>query len=222
MAKPAVVGECKPFLTLYLSPDQAAQIHAAMLECMLARAGRIIASNPIDKAVLCINEPHRDAEVIPIHVPHPWQRVPQGAGDPGERMAAVWQQLGGQHVAFLNADSPDISLAALEAIPTAIDLASVALGRTDVGGYWTLAARQFNAKLLTGIDWGGPSVYHQTHQAAVDEGCSVAELPAWFDVDHPPDLTALRERIADATDPDLILLSRKLDAICGTPPGSPP
>ncbi len=219
MAKPVVAGRVKTRLIGKLRPHAAARVHAAMLECVLERAGLHVANGrrlnyflALDHSIL----PSRGAAAeqrTGIHVPTGWRVIDQGAGDLGQRLRHVWRAVGGHTVVFFGGDSPDVPAEVLGSILPALERTDVALGPVDDGGYWTLAAREFEPRLLTGIDWGTPSVYHQTLVAAREAGLSMGGLARWYDVDQPADLTALRQRIDRTPDPALVRLRLKLDRV---------
>ena len=228
MAKAATPGRVKTRLTSALTTRQAAQVHRAMLVCVLAR---VLAWQQQDRRVQLVvamasgdgrtpDEALRDTighadEVVALWSASRAARIlPQGRGDLGDRLLWVWRTAGGGPAMFLGADSPDVPQAAWEATMAALDQFDAAVGPADDGGYWTLAARQPEPALLTGIDWGTSSVYDQTSQKARDAGISLTSLPAWHDVDTPADLEALRHRLAQTSSPLLQQLRQRLDVIC--------
>ena len=87
-------------------------------------------------------------------VGQPVRVLDQGEGDLGRRLDRVWRAAGtASPIAFFGADSPDVPDAALREIPAALAECDVAVGPVEDGGYWTLAARRYQPRLLAGIDW---------------------------------------------------------------------
>lgn len=201
-----------------LSDEAAADVAAAMLRCVAARVrnrGRLVlAVSPIN-----------DRLWVEKHAGPSNAVVDQGAGDLGRRMNHVWEQLDrAAPIAFLGIDSPDLPETALDAIPRALKIADIAVGPTEDGGYWTLAARNYHPEILRNIDWGSTMVYDSTCRQAATAGLVVWDLQRWFDVDDPADLAALRARLkerrtpsglpASCSDPAIDRLAAELDAIC--------
>ena len=216
MAKPAVPGKVKTRLIGEVNADQAAQVHQAMLRCTLERLERHIASVAQVRKVLCydlrIGGDPGDFQF------DGWNILEQGQGNLGQRMSRIWRDVGSGRVAFFGADTPDVPAHALAAIAEARQMQ---ICPVDDGGYWTLTAPSQLDAVLDGIDWGTASVYHQTRAAAEREGIDVVDLPTWHDVDEPDDLVALRKRIADTTEPELMRLRDELDRIFKEKPMQP-
>ncbi len=217
MSKPAVPGRVKTRLLGWAPPQVAAGIHAAMLACVLERVGGHPWGGGLVGRVLALDDTRLDKPLRPqaigVEIPPGWVCIPQGLGDLGDRLTHVWQAVGGGAVVFLGADCPDIPVGQLSAILPALDDADVVLGPAGDGGYWTLAARRFEPRLLMGIDWGTPSVYDQTVSAAKQAGLRVHPLNPWGDIDHPQDVMGLRQRLELAQEPALIRLRTKLNQL---------
>jgi len=214
MAKRPLPGRVKTRLTAELSEQQAAEVHASMLECVLKR----LATHLSGRLVLALDgEPGALLEAtgpaLSVDVPTDTGFTDQGTGDLGQRILQVWQAIGAGPAAFFGVDSPDIPKQALLAIPQALSDADAGCGPVEDGGYWCLAARLPYPALLTGIDWGTASVYHQTQQAAEHAGLTLTELPPWHDVDTPSDLNQLRIRLRLTEEPALTRLAKRLDRI---------
>jgi len=218
MAKSAVPGRVKSRLIGPLSGEQAAQVHIAMLRCVMGRAGRLIGKSRQVELILAA-EAVQDSMQIGVEVPDGWITMDQGTGDLGQRIRRVWQQCGSGPVVFLGADSPDVPGHMLGSVVTVLGASEAVLGPTQDGGYWTLAAKGYRPQLLAGIDWGSDRVYHQTQQAAKRSGFVIRALEPWFDVDTTLDLQALRQRLLHGkpvtADPDIARLRCELDQICG-------
>ena len=191
MAKQPEPGRVKSRLVQGgLSPAAAAGAAEAMLRCVVRRWRSV---GPLHLAV----SPDGTGEAFRRSLGLPdMPIIDQGPGDLGERMERVWLQAAPEGpVAFVGVDSPDVPRGHMDQIAAALDRADAAVGATDDGGYWTLAAGSFLPALLARIDWGSPLVYDQTCQRAREAGVSLVELPAWHDVDDVADLTALRMRL---------------------------
>ena len=214
MAKRPVPGKVKTRLIGALSANQAARVHAAMLQCVLDRITRHLPG----RLVLALDGrpelplTHEDPGLT-LRVPDGCELTDQGTGDLGERLSHTWQAIGGGPVVFFGVDSPDAPKHALTSIYDALTHADTAVGPVEDGGYWCLAARQYTPVLLTGIDWGTSAVYHQTRQAARNAGLTLHELHDWHDVDNYDDLEALRRRLRQSDEPALITLRDRLDRI---------
>jgi len=214
MAKTPVPGQVKTRLIDPLTAHQAAAVHAAMLECVLERLAthlpgrRVLA---IDGAPGALND--KSSPDLSLKVPVGTEVINQGTGNLGQRIHHVWQASGSGPAVFFGVDSPDCPAEALTAIPQALESHDAACGPVDDGGYWCLAARRPAPALLADIDWGSPSVYHQTQSAASEAGLTLAELPAWHDVDTPSDLSALTHRLRSAHEPALTRLAERLSRV---------
>lgn len=217
MAKPAVAGRVKTRLIGTLSAHQTAEVHSAMLDCVLERIKTHIRPNciryvlAIDYSLTCFGRAARSFDRTMTWGFHP---VDQGQGHLGDRMGRVWRWLGAGAVIFMGVDSPDMPIPVLRSIIPALDGADAAIGPASDGGYWALAARKYHDCLLRDIDWGSPRVYDQTIAGARRAGLRVAALPAWEDIDRPADLAALRERLTSAAEPALLRLRARLERIC--------
>ncbi len=224
MAKAAVPGRVKTRLTRpgpggepALTPEQAAEVHAAMLDCVLTRVGRFFKTfKPWPSLVLAMDDP----SAAPASAAA-WEILPQGGGDLGERMLRVG---GAGRAIFLGVDSPDAPTHALErAWWIAIGVRGgvgghrqAAAGPVSDGGYWTLAVSTPMPELLTGIDWGTSAVFGQTEAAAAAASLPLEALPSWHDVDDAADLAALRERLERLDpeyEPELVVLRARLDVV---------
>ena len=221
MAKRAVPGRVKTRLIGPLSADQAAAVHAAMLECVLRRVRAHVPGTPVlaldawpaDADAGAPVEPAGDAVVAALAGDSDWRVLDQGSGALGDRLNHVWSKLGGGPVVFFGVDVPDVPSAALQGIVPALASHDAAIGPAADGGYWTLAAAQSQPALLEGIDWGTARVYHQTCDAAKRAGLRWCALTRWRDVDDSAGLTALQRRLRRATEPALVTLHHRLQRI---------
>ena len=212
MAKAPAPGRVKTRLIgPDLDADAAAAIHRAMLVCVLQRIATLFGG---PRVLAVAGDLDDDLQRVATG----WRIIPQRGDDLGQRLDHAWldaapQGAGSRAVIFLGTDSPDVPAASLAAIAPALRHADAAVGPVGDGGYWTLAAADYHPPLLARIDWGSGRVYDQTRDAADRARLRLATLPAWHDVDHPPDLEALRRRLADAHEPPLRRLRERLDSI---------
>jgi glycosyltransferase A (GT-A) superfamily protein (DUF2064 family) len=191
-----------------------------MRTCLLARLQQAFCDTGVTR-ILAVDQAstpealadRRDLEAAG----HGFTLIDQGVGDLGQRLDHVWRAIGRGAVLFLGTDSPDVPADLWRSGLAALRHAAVAVGPTADGGYWTLAARDWQPALLTGIDWGRDCVYHQTLSRAREAGLSLAELPPWYDVDEPADLLALRQRIRGTSDPALRQLELDLTRLLPPP-----
>ncbi|MEL7087382.1 MAG: TIGR04282 family arsenosugar biosynthesis glycosyltransferase, partial [Planctomycetota bacterium] len=229
MAKAAVPGRVKTRLTRgpdadRLTPEQAAGVHAAMLDTVLQRlADHVTGPDGGPPALVLAMDDPAGAPPAPG-----WTVVEQGPGDLGQRLERVWRDCrarnGTEAAVFFGVDSPDVPAEVLRQIGPALNHTRAAVGPVEDGGYWTLACGLFAPALLRGIDWGTPAVYDQTVRAADVLGLELTALPTWHDVDEPSDLAALRRRLAAASEPGepaLRRLARHLDTLLLPAPGNP-
>lgn len=208
MAKSPRPGAVK---TRLAAPPDGIGSHAAagIAEAFLqATAARLARRGPVTLAVA----PDEDAAALRCRVEAAGTPIAeafgQGSGSLGSRIAHAWARMGAGPVALFGIDAPDLPDAALDAIPDALDGADAAIGASEDGGYWTLAAASLPRPMLDAIDWGSDRVYDQSLRRAQRAGLRVADLPRWSDVDLPEDLAALRRRLESASGRDADLLER--------------
>lgn len=230
MAKLPRPGNVKTRLQATFSPEQASGIHQAMLMCVIQRLSEAFGSLNVE-LILALDvelETQIDAEweaKMGVPVPSGWSCVPQGEGGLGDRLAFVSERLLGGAIsrggiAFFGVDSPDVPLDQLAvvanviAVPAKVGTGAIAVGPVSDGGYWTLAARPWNDALVANIDWGTSKVYDQTVQVIRRLDLDQVELQAWYDVDFPDDVAALRKRIEGSDEPALQNLAQQLKHIC--------
>ncbi len=214
MAKRPIPGRVKTRLTPAFTPLQAAQVHAAMLQCVLARLAIHLPGQhflALDNQTASPDPPQDPA--LHYQLPQAFKIIDQGQGSLGDRLKHVWKALNQSQAVFFGVDSPDVPIKTLTSLWTTLQPADAVLGPVDDGGYYCLAAKQLTPQLLTGIDWGTPAVYHQTHQAAQNAGLKLLDLAPWQDVDTPADLLELQDRLNQADEPQLAQLRQRLNRI---------
>ncbi|HEX7180795.1 MAG TPA: TIGR04282 family arsenosugar biosynthesis glycosyltransferase [Thermoanaerobaculia bacterium] len=193
--KPAREGRVKTRLIGDLTPAQAAELHAAFLDDLLAR----LRPGLFDLRLAWALDPR---EEVPAG---PFPGVRQRGEDLGERLFLALSEAAAESgsVAALGSDHPTLPL---ELVHRAFDLldhgAQVVLGPAEDGGYYLIALRAdaVDRRLFEGIAWSTDRVFPETLARCRDLGLIVELLPRASDVDTPDDL---RRLAAQMTEDDL-------------------
>lgn len=191
-AKAPQPGAVKTRLVPPLTAEQAAQLHAALVDDTLRR----VAELPMVRYLACAPT-SRDPFLQECAGRYGARLIAQGAGDLGARMRRVAVRLLAQHrkVLLLGTDSPTLPLAFVTQAEQRLETAELVFGPSEDGGYYLLGQRRLYPEIFTGVAWGGGAVLADT-LAKLDPSI-VATLPPWYDIDRPDDLTRLT---ADLTD----------------------
>jgi uncharacterized protein len=186
--KPARAGRVKTRLVSDLTPDQAAELHAAFLDDLLdrLRTGRFTVQLTW---ALDADEPVPES---------PFPGVRQRGADLGERLYNALSETvtatGGAAVAALGSDHPTLPVAWVE---RAFDLlergADAVLGPAEDGGYYLIALRAgaVSRRLFADIAWSTGRVFPATLERIAELGLRLELLPLASDVDTPDDLRRL-------------------------------
>ncbi len=90
---------------------------------------------------------------------------------------------GFDRVAVLGSDSPTLPSELVEQAFATLDRHDVAIGPSEDGGYYLLAARALHPSLFRGMVWSTDTVFHETLARCRRDGLCSAILPSWYDVD---------------------------------------
>jgi len=196
MAKAPVPGAVKTRLVPALGADGAAALAARMLRHTLAQA-QAAALGPV---WLC-GAPRADDGAFAAALGGTgcsrWQRMDQGEGDLGARMArAAAARLAEQpRVLIVGTDCPALDAAVLRAAAAMLDAHDAVLVPALDGGYVLVGLRAGGDGLLQALfdslPWSTPGLLHATRARLAAAGLRHAELPALADIDEPPDLRHL-------------------------------
>lgn len=147
------------------------------------------ACDPRWRTLLCVTP---DADVR-IALPGVWLagpvRIAQGGGDLGARLARALAPH--THVAVIGTDCPAISPGLIAAAFAALKHAPFALGPSEDGGFWILAARSgaAAARAMAGVRW---SSAHAAGDVRANLKADAALLPTLYDIDEAKDLRRWR------------------------------
>jgi glycosyltransferase A (GT-A) superfamily protein (DUF2064 family) len=201
-------GKVKTRLTVgegALTPAEAAAVHRVSLLHLLRR----LADLHPHRLVLCHDPPDAAPpftelfKAAGVTGTAAVDLLPQSSGDLGDRIASAYESLSdSEHgVLFLGVDSPDVPASHLREAARAMTSGPGTLGPTPDGGYWCigLGGNLPVRNLLNGIPWSSGREYAATLERFASKGYSLPPCPAWDDVDHPPDLRQLMDRLSRST-----------------------
>jgi len=194
--KPARAGRVKTRLIGDLTADQAADLHTAFVEDLLARLGRASCEVHLAWALDAGEEIPEAGFAGSAGLPG----LRQEGADLGERLhtalAAAAREARG--VAALGSDHPTLPVEIVERAFAAVEAGSrVVLGPAEDGGYYLIAlAAPVPRRLFEGIDWSTGRVLAQTLERCRELGIVPELLPMAADVDTPEDLERLARRMA--------------------------
>jgi uncharacterized protein len=188
MAKAPRLGQGKSRLAAELGRVEAWRINRA-LHAHTLRA----VIDPRWRTLLCVTP---DAAVrldLPWVWPRALERVAQGGGDLGERLARALARR--RNVAVIGTDCPEISHTHIARAFASLQRAPFVLGPAEDGGFWLLAARSGRAaaKAMTGVRW---STRHAAADITRNLGArNVVPLATLRDVDIAADLRRQRSAL---------------------------
>ena len=184
MVKEPVAGRVKTRLARGIGTVAATSVYRAMLSAVVARLGSdlrwqtIIAVSP-DGALA--------SSMLPPHL----SRVPQGGGDLGQRMQAVFDAMPPGPVIVIGTDIPGIRPADIALAFRCLGAHDAVLGPSGDGGYWLvgLNRRGRSAKAFANVRWSSAFALSDTRKNLKDYG--VALTATKDDIDCAGDLRRL-------------------------------
>ena len=177
MAKPPTLG--KKRLAAEVGAEEALRVNLD-LHALTLRA----AIDPRWRTLLCVTPDSAVGEPIEAW-PGEVERFAQGEGDLGQRLARVLTPY--KNVAVIGTDCPLLSSAHIEAAFAALERSPFALGPSEDGGFWILAARSGAdaARALANVRWSSADAARDVLE---NLGENVALLPTLYDIDTAADL----------------------------------
>jgi rSAM/selenodomain-associated transferase 1 len=194
VAKAPAAGAVKTRLCPPLTPDQAAELARAFLLDTLVTVARA------DLVPRIMSRGRAEEHALQTLVgpgTHVAVQLGTGLGPALESAFDEGFSDGFAAVAVLGADSPTLPATILrEAFQALDDGHDVALGRTNDGGYYLLAARAVHTPLFREMRWSTPSVANATLRRCRALGLRAHLLPTWYDVDDASTLSRLHGDLA--------------------------
>jgi rSAM/selenodomain-associated transferase 1 len=190
-AKAPQSGRVKTRLCPPLSPDQAADLYAAML---IDALDQYAALGP-DVRLYLDGEDRLglDERSGSVHA----QRG-DGLGARMQRALLETFAAGYERVVLIGTDHPTLPSAFVEQAFALLDAPrSIALGPTHDGGFYLLGTNHFFGSLFAGMEYSHADVFEQTLARASGEDAYVSVMPLWYDVDDANALRRLRADLAD-------------------------
>ncbi|HSS52484.1 MAG TPA: TIGR04282 family arsenosugar biosynthesis glycosyltransferase [Thermoanaerobaculia bacterium] len=192
--KPARAGKVKTRLIGDLTPADAARLHAAFLDDLLAR----LRGGDFELRIAWALDPEEEIPAGPV------PGVRQRGSDLGERLfralsAAAASGDGTGAVAAVGSDHPTIPLDLVHRAFASVEAGTdVVLGPAEDGGYYLIALRAgaVSPRLFADIAWSTEQVLPATLARCRELGLTVELLPTASDVDTPADLRRLAARMA--------------------------
>lgn len=134
--------------------------------------------------------------------PRSLERIAQGPGDLGRRMAAPAMNFSPGPVVVVGSDVPGIEARHIDAAFKALETAHAVVGPAADGGYWLIGLRRRPAPptrlrpgLYAGVRWSGPHALPDT-LAGLDPRYKVARLETLSDVDNAEDYFSSKRSIS--------------------------
>lgn len=182
-AKAPVPGRVKTRLQPDFSPEQSAELHRAFVRDTLQTLHGMAPVADLELHTDTDTDAWRDVEVA---------RQLQMGGDLGARLFQALHgglEVGRPQVMVVGSDAPTLPVAHLAEL-LRID-ADVAIGPSEDGGYYAIAARRVHPRMFAGVEWSGPKALEGTVAACRACGLTVATGKNWFDVDTAAELARL-------------------------------
>ena len=181
-ARSPVPGHVKTRLLPAITPEQAAELHIAFVNDMVARFRNLES---------CGFELHTDNKTDAFFSPGVSRKL-QIPGDLGLKMVHALDtalRSGYQRAVVLGSDAPTLPASHVSRLLRS--QADIALGPTTDGGFYAISARRVHPAMFEGVPWSRSDTLERTAEAIGRSGLSLELGPSWFDIDQPEDLAAL-------------------------------
>ena len=188
-------GAVKTRLAAGVGDELAAEFHLASLRTLVRRFADLSAHRVVSYA------PRNRRAEFAESCGEAWTLQPQVSGSLGERMSAYFTAafaLGAERVVLIGSDSPALPEQTIQLAFKSLDDHSLALGPSDDGGYYLVAAHPDAPNIFADIPWSTPQVMLATERRLQDVRASWFRLPGFYDVDRPEDIRRLAVELSVA------------------------
>jgi rSAM/selenodomain-associated transferase 1 len=193
VAKQPAPGRTKTRLSPPLSPEQASQLYACLLNDTLDLVRQVGQVQPVIAFLPGGAEPYFQ-QLAPD-----FDLMQQEGPDLGARLdnaISAYLARGYQRVVIMNSDGPTLPLGYLnQAFAALVNGNDVVLGPCEDGGYYLIGSKQPIPNLLQKVQMSTPTVALDTIALAADADLSLHLLPTWYDVDDAASLIRLAKEV---------------------------
>jgi len=200
MAKAPRAGSVKTRLTANLSPQQATELYACLLNDTIALARTL---HQVEIAIMC---PESDVEDLSRSVTGAVPVVPQTGRGLAAGLTSVFAHFtnsGSRRVVAFNSDSPHLPASMLENAFDVLESSDLVVGPTHDGGYYLVGAKASHPALFEDDGMGTTSALEALMARARKLQLLTRFTDSFYDIDVASDLTRLAEelRLAPARAP---------------------
>jgi uncharacterized protein len=187
MAKAVRVGAVKTRLAVNLSPQQAAELYACLLNDTIALARALRGA---EIAIMC---PEQDVEDLSRSVREAVPVVPQTGAGLARGLISVFAHFAnsGQRVVAFNSDSPHLPVSVLENAFELLESRDLVVGPTHDGGYYLVGAKASHAALFEDDRMGTTSAFEALLARARMLRLEAGFTDPFYDIDVASDLNRL-------------------------------
>jgi len=188
MAKAPRVGSVKTRLTVNLSPQQATELYACLLNDTIALAQ---AFNQVEIAIMC---PESDVGDLSRLVTQTVSVLPQTGRGLAAGLTSVFAHLtnsGRQRVIAFNSDSPHLPASVLENAFEVLETCDLVVGPTHDGGYYLVGAKASHPALFEDDGMGTTNALEALMARARNLQLSAVFTDHFYDIDVASDLYRL-------------------------------
>jgi rSAM/selenodomain-associated transferase 1 len=188
MAKAPRVGSVKTRLAANLSPQQATELYAALLNDTITLAQAL---HQIEIAIMC---PESDAEDLSRSITEAVPIVPQTGRGLAAGLISVFARFadcGHQRVIAFNSDSPHLPASVLENAFDLLEINDLVVGPTHDGGYYLVGAKASYPALFEDDGMSTMNALEALMVRARKVQLSAGFTAPFYDIDAASDLTRL-------------------------------
>jgi rSAM/selenodomain-associated transferase 1 len=213
LAKHPTPGRVKTRLQPEFTADQSAAIQDLFLRHCVGRLNNL----SVGQVFVFFDPPTAAAEIGDLLRVAQVELQAQCGGDLGCRISHAADSIGGrfENILIFGVDSPDVPVAFIRDLTDQLDTHDAVLAPTDDGGFWSIGLRSGIdvSDALSGIEWSSGHEMVQVMQKLQACGLTVGIGQTWTDVDRPPDVTALLDRLYRSSNADDRALLEAMQAV---------